>query len=85
MISYTDLDFAITRWKSRAGGVPQPAQPAASGMVQAEVPVATAPESPADPESGAVAAEAQGTISGLVMSESLLETPSPESVDERQK
>jgi hypothetical protein len=81
MISYADFDFAIARWKARVGGVPQPAQSAVSGAVQAEVPVATAPESPAEPESGAVAGEAQGVISGTVMSESLLETPNPESED----
>jgi hypothetical protein len=76
MISYNDFDFAIARWKARAGGAPQPAQPAASGTVQSEVPVATAPESPGG-ESGAVAEEAPATNSGLVMSESLLRTPTP--------
>jgi hypothetical protein len=85
MISYADFDFAITRWKARVGGAPQPAQPAVSGAVQAEVPVATAPESPADRESGAVTAEAEGVISGTVMSETLLQTPTPESEDEFQK
>jgi hypothetical protein len=44
MISYADLEFAITRWKARAAGVPQLAPAVASGTVQAEVPVATAPE-----------------------------------------
>ena len=86
MISYADFDFAITRWKARAGGAPQPAQHAASGMVQSEVPVSTAPEAPGEQESGAVAAEAPEVISATVMvSEALLETPSPESEDELQK
>jgi hypothetical protein len=44
MIPYADLEFAIDRWKARAAGVPQPAPAATSGMVVAEVPVATAPE-----------------------------------------
>jgi hypothetical protein len=44
MISYADLEFAITRWKARAAGIPQPAATAPSGAVEAEVPVATAPE-----------------------------------------
>jgi len=44
MIAYSDLEFAISRWKARAAGVPQTAEPAQSGMVEAEVPVATAPE-----------------------------------------
>ncbi len=74
MISYNDLDFAIARWKARAGGVPLAAPAPTSGMVEAEVPVATAPEA------GAVAEEAQATISsGLVMAESL--TPSPQAVE----
>jgi hypothetical protein len=85
MISYADFDFAITRWKARAGGAPQPAQHAASGMVQSEVPVSTAPEAPGEQESGAVADEAQGVISGVMVSDGLLETPSPESEDELQK
>ena len=85
MISYNDFEFAISRWKARAGGAPQPAQPAASGTVEAEVPVATSPVSPHEEESGTVAAEAQGTTSGAVMSETLLETPSPESEDPYQK
>ena len=74
MISYNDLDFAIARWQARVGGAPQPTQPPASGMVEAEVPVSTAPEV-GEPESGAVAEEAQATISsGLVMAEGLLDT-----------
>jgi hypothetical protein len=85
MISYTDFDFAIARWKARVGGAPQPAHEPPSGAVQSEVPVATAPEAPSEPESGAVAAEAPVTNSGLVMSESLLETPTPESQDPDQK
>ena len=44
MIPYADLEFAIDRWKARAAGVPQPAPAVASGTVEAEVPVATAPE-----------------------------------------
>ena len=44
MISYSDLEFAIARWKSRAAGVPQPAAPVPSGVVGAEMPVPTAPE-----------------------------------------
>jgi len=85
MISYTDFDFAIARWKARVGGAPQPAHEPPSGAVQAEVPVPTAPESLAGTDSGTVAEEAPVTNSGLVMSESLLETPSPESEDPNQK
>jgi hypothetical protein len=48
MISYAELEQAIARWKARQSGVPQPAPPEASGTVQAEVPVPTAPDSPAD-------------------------------------
>ena len=66
MIPYTDFDFAIARWKARVGGVPQPAPAVASGTVQDEVPVATAPEPPADTESGTVAGEAGDFISGTV-------------------
>jgi hypothetical protein len=83
MISYSDFDFAIARWRTRAGGAPQPAQ-AISGTVQSEVPVATAPESPGG-ESGTVAEEAPATNSGLVMSESLLRTPTPVPEDPDQK
>ena len=83
MISYTDLDFAIDRWKARVGGAPQPAQ-SASGMVQAEVPVATAPESPGEPESGTVEQEAPVSNSGLVMSDTLLRTPTPVPEDPNQ-
>jgi hypothetical protein len=83
MISYNDFDFAIARWKARAGGAPQPAQPAVSGTVESEVPVATSPESPHEQESGTVTDEAQGTISGTVMSDAVLETP--DSMDPYQK
>jgi hypothetical protein len=48
MISYAELEFAIARWKARKSGVPQPVESAISGAVQAEVPVATAPEGSAD-------------------------------------
>jgi hypothetical protein len=44
MISYADLEFAITHWKARAAGIPQPGAPVTSGAVKAEVPVANAPE-----------------------------------------
>ncbi len=44
MIAYSDLEFAISRWKARAAGAPQAVEQAESGMVEAEVPVATAPE-----------------------------------------
>jgi hypothetical protein len=69
MIPYADFEFAISRWKARAGGAPQPVPPADSGTVQAEVPVPTAPEAPAEPESGAVAGEAEDFISGTVENE----------------
>jgi hypothetical protein len=83
MISYADFEFAIARWKSRAAGVPQPAAPIASGTVAAEVPVATAPEDPAETgseESGVVAGRAATPVSGnILLSDALLETPTPES------
>jgi hypothetical protein len=82
MISYADFEFAITRWKARAAGVPQPAEPTASGMVQAEVPVATAPESESEPEpeTGAVAAEGGDLVSGAVLaSDQPLGTSNPDS------
>ncbi len=72
MISYNDLDFAMARWKARAGGAPQPAQPV-SGAVEAEVPVANAPEP------GAVADENPMTASGLIVI-----TPGDPGVDEPQ-
>jgi hypothetical protein len=83
MISYADFEFAIARWKSRAAGVPQPAPQIASGTVAAEVPVSTAPEDPADAASeasGIVTHRAATPVSGnVLLSEALLETPSPES------
>jgi hypothetical protein len=83
MISYADFEFAIARWKSRAAGVPQPAPSVASGTVAAEVPVATAPEDPAesaDEESGIVAGRAPTPASGnVILSDALYETSTPES------
>jgi hypothetical protein len=80
MISYADFEFAIERWKSRAAGVPQPVTPVASGTVAAEVPVATAPESPADPQSGYVSSESGNNASGSILaSDSLIETPNSDS------
>jgi len=83
MISYADFDFAIARWKARAAGVPQPAAALASGAVRAEVPVSTAPEDPAETvsqESGIVVHSAPTPVSGnVLLSDALLETPSPES------
>jgi hypothetical protein len=52
MISYAELEFAIARWKARKNGVPQPAEAAVSGAVEAEVPVATAPEGNTEGEAG---------------------------------
>jgi hypothetical protein len=66
MIPYAELEFAIERWKARAGGVPMPAHEAASGMVEAEVPVSTSPESPGEMESGTVDREAGEMISGTI-------------------
>jgi len=83
MISYADFEFAIERWKSRAAGVPQPVTPVASGTVAAEVPVATAPEDPADfakSQSGHVSSEAGNNASGSILaSDSLIETPNSDS------
>ena len=83
MISYADFEFAIARWKSRAAGIPQPAPAIASGTVRAEVPVSTAPEDPAETESlesGIVAHRAPTPVSGnVLLSDALLETPTPES------
>jgi len=62
MISYAELEFAIARWKARVSGVPQPMEPAASGTVEAEVPVPTAPEEPTDEAAGTVAEEAAATV-----------------------
>ena len=61
MISYSDFEFAIARWKSRSDGVPQPAPQVASGTVEAEVPVATAPEDPAE-----TASDASGVVENPV-------------------
>lgn len=63
MIPYNDLDFAIARWKARAAGAVQPAQPV-SGAVASEVPVANSPESATVPE------EAVETASGLIVIQS---------------
>jgi hypothetical protein len=83
MISYADFEFAIARWKSRAAGIPQPAPQVASGTVAAEVPVSTAPEESSETESqesGVVANRAATPVSGnVVLSDALLETPTPES------
>lgn len=69
MISYNDLDFAIARWKARAGGAPQPAAQPVSGAVAAEVPVANAPES------AAVSEENPVTASGLIVIQSSDQAP----------
>jgi hypothetical protein len=66
MIPYAELEFAIVRWKARAGGAPLPAQPAASGTVEAEVPVSTSPDSPGEAESGTVSNETGDVISGTL-------------------
>jgi hypothetical protein len=83
MISYSDFEFAIARWKSRAAGIPQPAPQVASGTVAAEVPVSTAPEDSSleeSQESGVVATRAATPVSGnVVLNDALLETPIPES------
>jgi hypothetical protein len=72
MISYSDFEFAIARWKSRAAGIPQPVAPVASGTVAAEVPVTTAPEAPGD---GYVSSEASPHASGsITVSDSSIET-----------
>lgn len=63
MIPYNDLDFAIARWKARAGGALQPVQPV-SGAVASEVPVANAPES------AAVSEETPESASGLIVIQS---------------
>ncbi len=80
MISYADFDFAITRWKARAAGAPQPASSIASGTVAAEVPVATAPEDPSSPESGVVEGSAEAPVSGNIpLGDPSFEDPNPES------
>ncbi|HEX7500532.1 MAG TPA: hypothetical protein VF524_09550 [Polyangia bacterium] len=78
MISYSDFEFAIARWKSRAAGASQPAAPVASGTVAAEVPVATAPEDPAQTfsqESGVVSDRAVTPVMGYILPDA---PPTPE-------
>jgi hypothetical protein len=75
MISYSDLEFAIQRWKARAAGVPQPAEPAPSGAVEAPMPVPTAPEPAASEGEGYVADEASANPSGLVIVDGLADPP----------
>jgi len=83
MISYSDFEFAIARWKSRAAGVPQPAAPLASGTVAAEVPVSTSPEDPAETasdESGVVEQAADIPPSGnVLLSDALVDPQNPDS------
>jgi hypothetical protein len=83
MISYSDFEFAIARWKSRAAGVPQLAPSVASGAVAAEVPVSTAPEDPAETVSGEATAVTGGvSIPGsgnVVISDALYDGSIPES------
>ena len=82
MISYSDFEFAIARWKSRAAGASQLAAPIASGTVAAEVPVSTAPEDEtASQESGVVSDRAATPVSGnMLLGEALLDPPpTPES------
>jgi len=83
MISYSDFEFAIARWKSRAAGVPQPAAQLASGTVAAEVPVSTAPDYPSETgsdESGVVETAAEIPPSGnVLLGDAVLETSNPES------
>jgi hypothetical protein len=64
MISYAELEFAIARWKSRKNGVPQPVEAAVSGAVEAEVPVATAPEGSAEAEGESGFSVDTGSFSG---------------------
>jgi len=79
MISYSDFEFAIARWKSRAAGVPQPAPQVASGAVAAEVPVSTAPEDPYETDgeaSGVVAQAAEIPPSGnVVLGDVMVDNP----------
>jgi hypothetical protein len=79
MISYSDFEFAIARWKSRAAGVPQPAPQVASGAVAAEVPVSTAPEDPYETDSeisGVVEQPAEIPPSGnVLLGDVLLDNP----------
>jgi|GEM_PF-2628739 len=85
MISYTDLDFAIARWKARVGGVSAPAEQVMSGTVESEVPVSTAPESPHEQESGTVTDEAQSAFPSTETSESQFEAQPPEADDSFEK
>jgi hypothetical protein len=62
MIPYAELEQAIARWKARQSGVPQPAPSVASGTVEAEVPVSTAPEG----GDGTVADESGYSSSGTI-------------------
>jgi hypothetical protein len=63
MISYSELEFAIARWKARKSGVPEQAEVAVSGAVEAEVPVPTAPEESSD-EGDSEAAGETGIYNG---------------------
>ena len=63
MISYAELERAIARWKARMSGAPQQVEPAASGTVQTEVPVSTAPEG-ADGETAPEGAVGEDSFSG---------------------
>jgi hypothetical protein len=80
MIAYADFEIAIARWKARASGVPMPAEPAASGAVEAEIPNATDPGGESDyvveQESGFVSSETRKQASGsIIISDSLYEPP----------
>ena len=79
MISYADFEFAITRWKARTSGVPQPVVGAfPAGTVSAEVPVATGQEDPscsAERASGTVSNEARNHASGSVVAVDLSSGP----------
>jgi hypothetical protein len=82
MISYSDLEFAIERWKARAAGVPQPAAPAPSGAVEVPMPVPTAPEDPSEGQDSAyVAAEVGENPSGLVIADGMVDPPADEPVE----
>ena len=70
MIAYPDFEFAITRWKARAAGIPQPAPPATSGAVEAPMPVSTAPEDAGDyAEEPRYEAEVDASSGSVVASE----------------
>jgi hypothetical protein len=66
MIPYADLEQAIARWKARQSGVPQPAPSVASGTVEVEVPVSTAPEGAPEGGDGTVADESSYPSSGTI-------------------